>query len=846
MNFSHKGGGGSSRSNSACIRNNGKRKEKKEPGWGKAVIGTTTTGGVGKAGHHYYAAEEDRLSPVSLEDYRSPAKTSRYGFQKESPAPASPPEKGLYDSYDDLLAPRRQRHHRLRGFLGFLHVLLVTLLVLVFASLAALEVIERYVRDYFIPEVHLMHRGDDAELTYYERTCDNPEDALTATTPEQLVVPEGKSARQHFARHGIAVFPEILSKETAAELREFILEENERNKDTVSVFKARNRRSFELQIDHHQSVLKASKEILSHRHLVEGIEAVVGKNPAVIEFTSITAFNGAAIQPYHSDSGLGANFYSRSFFPAYSLFIPLQDTTQTMGPTEVCPGTHVCLDQHEFLPSFCERKKIRVSFAQIKNQNNSATTKTSEYWPTGTAALISQQTHHRGQAHSLRTLLSEEEEADIDDDHVYDDDATDDDASGLPTPGERLKVKDNSAARVMFYFTFAPRPRFGRNEVETRVFPINGTLGQHWAQWGFTLRDYQDPERYMRWPWRTLRTLGLYKPRGRQWGWDYLRVATFGLSQAYNYDVSWNLDRPNDHHSISEYIQQLDVDDVDEGKYAVEAYEVLLKPLRSILFRIYAGVLLCYFFVEYLRRRQLKRGNTSIPATMCFVLLMHAIVLGLAFSCLDRISKTSWARNIRAGRLYRPSTSTSYEEPTESETPTPRDILVLDHVRSDYLGVLEEEKEFAHPGNLYWKRGVEKYSHSFERFPSFMQRQLCSRVLDKVLRTESRRIMYMTESFHWDILGDDDAMRFCHKEMMRHADPSIGEAIIQLDYLLAETQFGYWRDTAMHRTVIRPYLRSLQDRVMRFDRVSSQIPLSRSEGTGSPFKLQLMARYDSD
>jgi len=189
--------------------------------------------------------------------------------------------------------------------------------------------------------------------------------------------------------------------------------------------------------------------------------------PSLIDSAVTSAF-GATDQRWHEDivpEGSGAK-YARNFIPSYSLFIPLQNTTKAMGATEICPGTHMCADGPN---DFC----LDTGFPMSGKADN---------WPMGWGALVNQQTNHRGAAHR----------------------------------------DPNGPERVLFIITFAPRPRFGDKEVETRMISTGGSYSLHWSQWGHTLKDVQNAIRYMPQPWRFLRAMGLYKPPGSDWGWDYV------------------------------------------------------------------------------------------------------------------------------------------------------------------------------------------------------------------------------------------------------------------------------------------------------------------------------------
>lgn len=659
-------------------------------------------------------------------------------------------------------------------------------LIISFGIYISTFVLEKVMNDYFIPQMEF-HRwfseNEAQEYTYFFRQC-NASD-ITATDPSELVFTDEMSSHDAlnlFNTHGSIMFPQVISPETAAELRAFILEENSKNKDLVSIFNAENRWSFEIQINHHPSVAKAAKEILSNQRMVAAIEKIVGKNPAVIEFTAITVAPGAAVQPWHTDSGPAANRYSRSFFPAVSLFTPLQNTTRAMGATDLCPGSHMC---SEDTMAACHTHGISTAG---KDDN----------WPVGWAALTSQQTFHRGPAH-------------VDPDAPY---------------------------RVMFYFTFSPRPRFGPTQTETRTLARGGTYGAFWQQWGHTLRDYAEPEKHMmNLPLRLLRTWGIYKPRGTQWGLDYSTLMACGIPT----DV-WKFEREDLEKMMklggmpllprflqadiaSENDEEDDVDHDDEEDEEEEHGEqkVWLDFLKKTLLlcrraaqssyvanlvayaTCMAGALLAQFNYQF------SRASRGIR----WLALLHVTVLLLSWEYLDFVSNTSWARNIKAGRLFEVSHDTHMAPDLPGTNPTVKDILLLDDMRSDFLASWSTVLDSFNPGNRAFGKLVRDSSQGFTSLPQALQVNLCSSVL-RWSREQGRRVLVKNKKLHWAVADISSAIRFCHKEMMKESHPYLREIINQIDYLLAETKFGYWRNTHMHQKYTSQFLLRFQNAMMRY------------------------------
>ena len=171
------------------------------------------------------------------------------------------------------------------------------------AIFCSLQVIEIVKDKYLLEQMNLQVWDDDrrlSEITYYSRECEY-EDLTARDTPDLIIDPSAgtQAAVEKMMIHGVSVYPNLLTPETAKELRDFMVEENKRAEDVIAVIENEQRWSFPIQVDQHPSVAKALKEILSKDYLVNAIEGITGPNPAVIEFTGITSAYGAKIQRMH-------------------------------------------------------------------------------------------------------------------------------------------------------------------------------------------------------------------------------------------------------------------------------------------------------------------------------------------------------------------------------------------------------------------------------------------------------------------------------------------------------------------------------------------------------------------
>jgi len=209
------------------------------------------------------------------------------------------------------------------GFGMMMRIIFLDLpLILSFGLYIATVALERIGTDFLIPQLELQRftpEKAEIDLTYYHRICDASD--LTANDTADFVFEndhmQTSDAVNLMLTHGVAAFPNLLSAETAHQLREFILHENKVSKDLIYVIENQNRWSFPITVDQHPSVSTALEEILNKQHLVDALEAIVGKDPAVIEFTAITSAYGAVGQYWHQDGEL-ASFVHTAVLVTYT------------------------------------------------------------------------------------------------------------------------------------------------------------------------------------------------------------------------------------------------------------------------------------------------------------------------------------------------------------------------------------------------------------------------------------------------------------------------------------------------------------------------------------------------
>lgn len=633
---------------------------------------------------------------------------------------------------------------------------------------------------YLAPQIELMRwtpERADAEATYYHRHC-TPAD-MTATDTSQLLIQPDMDVDDrvdHMLTHGVSVYPNLLSPETAAEVKAFIVKQN-LLEENFWVIENENRYSFGIRVNQHPSVSKALREILHNPVLIPALEQIVGKNPAIIEFTAITSTPGATTQRYHQDvvpEGSAAK-YARSFSPSYSLFIPLQNTTAAMGATDICPGSHMCADG---ALEYCDQTGFQVSGVD-------------DNWPAGYGALLNQQTSHRGMAFTDENAVPE---------------------------------------RVLFILTFAPRPRFGPGELETRIPSTGGSYSLHWSQWGHTLAHFQKPDERMREPWKTLRSLGIYKG-GREWGWGWDWISSTTM-RAVNDEAGYSRDDldhfleqggfkyiPQNLHGVVSDEEERGSAWFDFALDTLKRCESALKMAHLVGLGVYVGgVLVINGLLWAFGKRQGSELTIFKSLTRLFV--AHVVLGGLAWLSFSVVSQTTWAENIRSGKLYQLPEQPRGEN-LQGTLPLDQDILVFDDYQSDYLGSYTRVHEVSHPGNKAWNEIISLHSTGYNMLSSSLQELLCTSITLWV-RQAQRRVLAKNFENDWAELTEDQAKQFYHKGLLQRSDPFVREAVTQIDFLLSETKYGRWRDTSMHLGAIPLFLRRLQDKILHLPWVISK------------------------
>jgi len=605
------------------------------------------------------------------------------------------------------------------------------------------------------------------ETTYYKRYCDSQD--LTTRHPADLFLPEDATpdeAYAHQLKHGMTVFPNVLSEQTATNLRDYIVSRNRNLTDdeAIYVINNQNRYSFGLGTEE-PSLVSAVKELARHARLKPALEKILGPNPALIEMTAITAAYGAVDQYWHDDvvSRASALQFGRAFGPSYSIFIQLQNTTKEMGATSACPGSQMCADGT--MDTYCDSDGF-----QVVNED--------EYWRLGDAMLMNMNTWHRGAGHT----------------------------------------DPNAPDRVMMIMTFVPKPR---TRAESRQLSQGITFSLRWDMWGHTLGDLANADTAMTQPWATLRALGLYKPKNADWGIDFVTGSTHRIA---NGDHGYRDDQ------LEELIEKGGFKEIpkflhgnisgDEGWHEYYLYTLINCEnfAKSVHRGIIAGYIIIQVIVMIFSLILSDNKRTSFGRffwAMIRVFISHALVYGLYKAANNHVDNTQWAKDLNAGRLY---TSPFGVEDSDYGGPTTfphrTDILLDTRYNSDYLAMYRDYINIGHPGNLVWKDVLDAVIPIYKGYSDDLFRNAVAEFAVSTMLAESRRFLYQSPDSHWVWISAKDSVKHATLQLKINSNPVIKAIVSKIDHLISESKYGYLRETAMAQVETKPFLEEMKKKIL--------------------------------
>ena len=265
--------------------------------------------------------------------------------------------------------------------------------------------------------------------------------------------------------HGTAVVPNVLTKETAQEFRDYVMKANQELDPSTQIFVLAKEHRFNLMPDINEPVVQEMLEqVGQHPRLRPIIDGIMGEGASLVNLSVLTAEYGAKDQKIHPDTSTSVTTYPDHFVPEYTLVIALQDTTEEMGATHLCPGTQFC-------------RSIQLEQGEDEDDRRALACKVRATVNQGDAFLYVSDLYHRGVAHT-----------------------------------------DPDAPDRAFLFLIFAGSRQGPDD--KRHLPFGEVRALDWKLWGHTIDDFATIKEK---PWRWWQSLGLFnkKPNGVR-PWNFL------------------------------------------------------------------------------------------------------------------------------------------------------------------------------------------------------------------------------------------------------------------------------------------------------------------------------------
>eukprot|EP00980_Cylindrotheca_fusiformis_P018630 scaffold6189_cov101-Cylindrotheca_fusiformis.AAC.5 len=369
-----------------------------------------------------------------------------------------------------------------------------------------------FIREFYGPVFQFKPTfGKELYLDACDTTTDKFEDLVVDASLTQ------EQATKQTEKHGVAFVREILSPSTAQDLRSYILKANHEIEGT---FVKDDDNRFHIIPDPTEPPIQAAlKEVASHEVFRPLIDGVLGPSSSLVALSVITNLYGAGGQDWHYDTAMSHATHPSYFVPEYTLAIPLQDTTNAMGATQICPGTHVCADlnvnRDMMRAYFDEHVAERILQYDSQGENEEEDDEEEEYDYDGGEEEEEEEYNYvssDADFDSQQEMLDDffewwfernypcniTAQVNAGDGMLYN--------SDLYHRGGPHTDPEEGTERVVIFITFAA----SRQEPnDKRFLPLGTVHSLHWKRWGHTIDDFLTMDTQ---PWRIWHIFGLFLP----------------------------------------------------------------------------------------------------------------------------------------------------------------------------------------------------------------------------------------------------------------------------------------------------------------------------------------------
>ena len=360
--------------------------------------------------------------------------------------------------------------------------------------------------------------------------------------------------------------------------------------------------------------------------------------------------------------------------------------------------------------------------------------------------------------------------------------------------------------------------------------------------WGHTWSDIaNDASMSTAWPFNILRSLAIWKPRNRFWGYDLLLSAALRAAneqsgmEVYDLETFVKL-KMNGLFRYPKWLQGT-VSRESDTPWQTYIQETLdktfrfLQTLNGVVLGLYTTLVLVLALISTGSK---QASGSSVKSAASRLFQTHGLVALVTWAFLRRVETSEWGSNLLAGKTFRRPFPTDAEFSSQrwerdpmvpqgiTTLPERMDVLFGTRLDADYLGSYNRWFDY-HPGNRIFSEAIASKASYYSTVcdQDLILNAIINDVVDEVKEaTNNGRFLEQDHlSGDWVVLADSSSVfekvRFT---LATESNPVSREVHQSLKFLLADVRFGDRRGTSLAFESAL-FLRSLRDQL--FERPKS-------------------------
>ena len=355
------------------------------------------------------------------------------------------------------------------------------------------------------------------------------------------------------------------------------------------------------------------------------------------------------------------------------------------------------------------------------------------------------------------------------------------------------------------------------------VHPRSTYFHMKWNMWGHTWSDIaNDASISTAWPFNILRSLAIWKPRNRFWGYDLLLSAALRAAneqsgmEVYDLETFVKL-KMNGLFRYPKWLQGT-VSRESDTPWQTYIQETLDKTFRflqlvnGVVLGFYMTVALAFALISSRRRHAPAPSGSGLKSATRRLLQICGWVALFTWAFLRRVETSEWGSNLLVGKTFRrpfPTYAEFSSQRWEQDPMVPRgittlpertDVLFGTRLDAEYLGSYNQWFDY-HPGNRLFSDAIASktlyYSAVYDQ--DLMLNALINNLVDEVKETTNNgRFLEQDHlSGDWVVLADADVFERVRLTLATESNLVSKQVHQAFKFLLADARFGDHRGTSL-------------------------------------------------